>query len=271
MKKLPLAGVALVALAAGPAFAADLPRKAPLRAPPPVFSWTGFYIGGNVGGSFGHAGTSWNIGGVPLGTATTNLNGIIGGFQTGYNWQAGNLLFGIETDFQGTGQKGTTSLTATGGAAPDFNTDQIKLPYFGTIRGRIGLVPSERWLLYVTGGAAYGNVSSNVVSSTVVGGVTISTSGSDNVVHTGWTLGGGLETAITDNWIFRLEYLYVDLGQIGNGCLTAVAPTASGASCFVGPAAPFTSIATRTSVTDNIVRVGLSYKFGAPSPVVAKY
>jgi opacity protein-like surface antigen len=80
------------------------------------------------------------------------------------------------------------------------------------------------------------------------------------VVHSGWTLGGGFETAITDNWIFRLEYLYVDLGLIGNGCATTVAPNASGAFCFPGPGGP--SIATRTNLTDNIVRLGLSYRFG---------
>src|SRR5262249_1630342 len=145
MKKLLLTTVIVAVLATGPSMAADLGapvyRAPPVYVPPvvvPVFNWTGFYIGGNVGYGWGKSSNAWNVfapnfttgdticmpaGGAfcPGGSDSDKLNGAIGGLQAGYNWQNGNSLAGIETDFQASGQKGdqlfTTGFVTLGGAA----------------------------------------------------------------------------------------------------------------------------------------------------------
>jgi outer membrane immunogenic protein len=250
-----LASVALVTLATSSVFAADMPRKAPAKVPL-AYDWTGFYVGANVGWSFGHASTDWAIATVPVGSTSSKLDGILGGFQGGYNWQLSNWVFGIEADFQGTAQKGSSSLTALQvPQPPDTNVGEVKLPWFGTIRGRVGMTPSDRFLVYFTGGAAYGEIATDVTSTTLVGPTTITTTASNNTIHTGWTVGGGVETSLTDNWTAKLEYLYVDLGVVGN--------------IVTGPGS-YTPISTNVSVTDHIVRLGVNYRFGG-TPLVAKY
>jgi outer membrane immunogenic protein len=268
MKNLFLIAMALAALAAtGAASAADLAPPVIAKAPPlPFYDWTGFYLGGNIGGSFGRATTSWSAAGAPAGGTSQNLNGIIGGAQAGYNWQTGRWILGLETDIQGSSESGSSAIldpvtTTTPGAPicvpgapcvpgpPVVTTTnaalstQEKLPWFGTLRGRIGVTPDPRWMIYATGGLAYGDVQSN--GSVTVGGVTAT--GSSNVLRAGWTAGGGVEAAVTGNWTVKVEYLYVDLGSASN--------------TFAG-VAPATPIATSSHVTDNIVRAGFNYRFG---------
>jgi outer membrane immunogenic protein len=163
------------ALTAGAAHAADLPyrKDAPpaFVPPPPVFSWTGAYLGLNAGGGF---------------TQSGNVSGVVGGGQIGYNYQLSPLLvIGVETDFQG------TSLSRSGWAG-----QSVSLPWFGTVRGRAGLaLLDSRLFVYGTGGFAYGEVKSPWSSDT----------------RTGWTAGGGLEWAFLPNWSAKVEYLYTDL------------------------------------------------------------
>lgn len=185
MKTFLLAGIALGALAAGPAFGADLARApaAPVKAPlvsAPVFSWTGFYIGGNVGYAWG-SGTD-AIDGV-------DPKGWLAGGQIGYNYQfQNNVLVGLEADIQGGDVNGGT-----------FGFDS-KLDYLGTVRARLGYA-FDRVLPYVTGGLAYGRN-------------TITDFGIDSSnTHVGWTAGAGIEYALTNNWTARAEYLYTDLGS----------------------------------------------------------
>jgi outer membrane immunogenic protein len=249
------AALTLVAVSA-PAFAADMALKAP---PPvaPAWSWTGWYAGVNVGGSFGKANDSASFGApaVPFvpGSTSSNLNGVIGGGQLGYNLQSGSFVYGLEADIQGSGERGTANSTNTvivpiPGALPVVSTgnltDNEKLPWFGTLRGRLGLLASPTWLLYVTGGLAYGEIKSN---ETLTVGALAATSGF-NTTRAGWTLGGGVEGVISGNWTAKLEYLYMDFGTINN--------TFAG---VVG--SPFTPINLSTHVTDNVVRVGLNYHF----------
>jgi outer membrane immunogenic protein len=178
-----LSAIAIAAaLAAGSARAADLPshKAAPdFAPPPPVFSWTGFYVGLNAGGGF-RADSGF-------GPRAGDVSGVVGGGQIGYNFQlAPMIVVGVETDFQG------TSLSRTlGWAGP-----QVSLPWFGTVRGRAGLTLfDDRLLVYGTGGFAYGELNTPWRSDT----------------RTGWTAGGGLEWAFLPNWSAKVEYLYTEL------------------------------------------------------------
>jgi outer membrane immunogenic protein len=122
-----------------------------------------------------------------------------------------------------------------------------KIDRFGTVRGRAGVLVLSKLLLYVIGGLAYGEVGSNETIGAFPGLGTPNT-------NVGWTAGAGIEGVIGGNWTAKLEYLYVDLGTV-SGSLT---PVAGGAT---------SSYSSR--ITDNVLRVGLNYKFGGP--VMAKY
>ena len=194
MKKYLLASVAALGiLAAGAASAADLPsRKGPVVAPAyvPVFTWTGFYVGANAGYGWGNV----NVGDVFFGgnASIGDLDGFVGGGQVGYNYQIGQFVLGVEADIQGADLN--TGSNAFG--------DRVRTEYFGTVRARAGLA-FDRFMPYVTGGWAYGNV------KTTVGGL-----GSTDKTHTGgYAIGAGLEYAFTNNLIAGVEYLYVDLGE----------------------------------------------------------
>jgi|SRR6185312_3810780 outer membrane immunogenic protein len=212
-----LGATALVVSSAG-AYAADLPMKAPMAAPAyvaPVATWTGFYLGPNIGGGWAN---------VDVGGVSSNLNGVIGGGQLGYNWQTGNFLIGIEGDFQGSSQ----AVSNTVGA----DTVDQRLPWFATLRGRVGYVAGPL-LFYFTGGGAWANYKLEVTDP---GGTTAS----DNATKTAWTIGGGLEWMFVPKWSAKIEYLYLDTGERS---VTLFGNT------FTGRA------------RDNIVRVGLNYHF----------
>lgn len=188
LRKILLASAALVAFA-GAASAADMPARMATKAVPYValYNWTGFYVGANLGYGWGRASDDLGV--------TSSMNGVIVGGQIGYNWQMNNLVVGLETDFQGSGQKQSTT------AGLFTGTDRIR--YFGTVRARLGYA-WDRTLLYVTGGYAYTNV-----------GVDLSGPGgavSSNTTKSGGTVGAGLEYAFAGPWSAKLEYLYVDTG-----------------------------------------------------------
>jgi outer membrane immunogenic protein len=293
--------LALTALAGwmSPALAADmvLPVKAPVMAPV-VYNWTGFYAGVNVGYSWGRdpydiAGATTNrtrifrAFGLPaetlisdvtaagpgfLAAGTANIDGFVGGGQIGYNWQTGAWVWGLETDIQWTGQKGSTQFCLTIGCPlGSFVADaDYKLRWFGTLRARAGVLVDPRVLLYVTGGLAYGEVQADYASGILgfpLGLVSTST------VKAGWTIGGGIEGALSNNWTVKAEYLYVDLGTISSAALGGLATT-------IFPNVPqggFTTVVdttfagtASTRLRDNIFRVGLNYRF-LPDAVVARY
>jgi outer membrane immunogenic protein len=261
MKKLLFAGAMLASCAAiQSASAADLALKAP-PPPAPVYSWTGWYAGVNIGGSFGRAADTSTYGAppVPFASTSSNLDGVIGGAQIGYNVQSGNWLFGLEADIQGSSERGTA--TSNAGIAGFCGVialfpcttagtlvDQEKLPWFGTVRGRVGVLASPTWLFYATGGLAYGEIRSNetltVAGGPFPGGVLAN---SFNTTRAGWTVGGGVEGVVSGNWTAKLEYLYMDYGTINN--------------TWAGVAPLFSPIGLSTHVTDNVVRVGLNYHF----------
>ncbi len=210
MKKILLASVALVAFASA-ASAADLPSRVVKPAPyipvAPAFTWTGFYVGVNAGYAFSNSDKITNSGnaaynalGVP--SFSASRDGFIGGAQAGYNYQINpQFVVGLETDIQYTDLK-KTGVDVFGDRA------RVETNYLGTVRGRIGFVPMDRTLLYVTGGLAYGDTKLSA-STTGFPGLT----GSKRDTAAGWTLGGGVEYAFTQNVTAKVEYLYYDLGD----------------------------------------------------------
>jgi outer membrane immunogenic protein len=242
MNKIATCTAAIAALIGAPAFAADMAVKARPPAPAPVYSWTGWYVGGNVGASWGaHSHTVVTASGV---TEVNDVKpeGVIGGGQIGYNWQNGPWVFGLEADIQGSGQKDT--LTHALVSATGSETISDKLDYFGTVRGRAGYA-WDRQLFYFTGGWAYGRES--IDSNTLVAGVTHAST-HDNNITDGWTVGGGWEWAFAGPWSVRAEYLHVDFGSDSAG--TRSITTAGG-----------TITVNLNHLTDNIGRVGLNYQF----------
>lgn len=177
-----LIAAALAAFAGSSALAADLPAPPSFDPPPPAFSWTGFYAGGNVGGVWASPSSS-----------------VIGGGQIGYNWQPGWLMLGAEADIEGMRLRHSALLTNTIGHSITSNTS---VDYLGTVRGRTG-VAFSRWLAYATGGLAYTTINHDGAGVTGVSG---NYSGSDNKV--GYTVGGGLEWAFLDRWSAKTEYLF---------------------------------------------------------------
>jgi outer membrane immunogenic protein len=181
----------LMLFAGSSAYAADMPVKAPPAPyiPAPVWNWTGFYIGVNLGGTWANT-NSENF--------TGDMSGVVGGGQVGYNWQVNNVLLGVEGDFNGTSLRNSNDVFVPGVGA--FSTE-AKLPWFATARGRLGWVNGP-WLVYATGGAAWVNFEANITGP---GG-----SVSDNATRSGWTAGGGVEWMFLPKWSAKLEYLFVD-------------------------------------------------------------
>ncbi|GGK34744.1 outer membrane protein [Salinarimonas ramus] len=195
MKRLLIASTALVAFTAA-AVAADLPVRtepAPfVPSAPPVFSWTGFYAGVNLGYGWG------DFTGATGGVLFDEGDGFVGGGQLGYNVQFGSFVVGLETDLQWTNFEGGPAVPG----ALAGTVSEAQLDYFGTVRGRAGFA-LDRTLVFATGGLAYGGAD----VTAVVAGRTFS----DDQTHVGWTLGGGVEHAFTNNLTAKVEYLYTDL------------------------------------------------------------
>jgi outer membrane immunogenic protein len=232
--KLLLSTVALAALA-GTAFAADLPSRQapPVYVPPPipVFTWTGIYIGGQVGYAFGKDSNNIN-------PSSSSTSGVIGGAHIGYNYQLpNNIVVGLEGDVEGSSARATTNY----GAVTGYYNEAIQ----GSVRGRAGYAV-DRALFYATGGAAFGGIRNNYFKGAA----------EDSVSHTriGYTVGGGVEYAINNNWSVRAEYRYTDFGHYTD----YLTNTAAGA--------PYTK-----HDAENRVELGFSYKFDTLAPVVARY
>ncbi|WOJ89912.1 porin family protein [Methylocapsa polymorpha] len=261
IRKLLLASVGAVALA-GSALAADLPSRAPppVYVPPvPIFTWTGVYIGGQIGYAWGNFNNSWGDGFGSFGGFSDQANGVIGGAHVGYNLQLGQWVVGLEGDVDGSSlSRNNNNRTFFDPALGAFVSGNINtnLDIQGSIRGRVG-VAWDRVLLYGTGGVAFGGFHTTFNPFFTVGGAFGSGSANVDTTRVGWTVGGGLEYAVTNNWSVRAEYRYTDFGHT-----------------TWDPAFAFDNgIFIRRHVTENRVQVGFSYKFDtyAPAPVVAKY
>ncbi len=261
-RRLIAASVAATALLVllGRASAADLPVPA---APPAyypttaVYNWGGGYIGVNGGYAFGHS--SWGDGSNPSGTTSTgnfNVNGGLAGVTAGVSGQWGAFVLGVEGDVDWQGLHGTsnssfcTSLFTNVGALPAGLSCKTASSWVATIRARFGYA-WDRVLLYGTAGGAGANV------ETSLNGLP-----NQNNADFGWTAGAGVEVALTDNWTFKAEYLFVDLFN--------TVSCNHGYSCgYDAPA--MTMLQTTTpavngnnavKLNENMIRVGINFKFG---------
>jgi len=277
----------------GAAVAADLSSRAPppvFLPPPPIYSWTGLYVGGNAGGHWGgdttqFTGTDTDVtfgGGLGAGLADGEIpstgapgsSGFIGGGTIGYNYQINNFVVGLEVDFDGATGSGTSNALLSITIPPAFivpptlTQSTQHLDWLGTLRGRIGWTPIDRLLIYGTGGLAFGQSSSSfsVVNAEAFPPLAVFASSQRSV---GWTVGGGLEYALPNNWSnwsVKVEYLYYDLG-------TSTATVSYENPDPVTLLPESSTMTAQTRHNGNIVRAGLNYKFNwaPPLPVVAKY
>ena len=235
MHRIPLAIITAASLAIGLsqfASAADLPRRAPayIPPPPPPVTWTGCYIGGNIGGAFGDASLT-----VAGSTVSGNGSGFAGGGQIGCDYQfSGGWVIGFRNMFDGTSNSKSGSFA---GGAVNFNNQ-----WFDTLTARLGYSWAAPWLLYFQGGAAWGHTSTDFT----INGVQVA-QGSNT--RTGWTIGGGIEWMFAPHWSAFLEGNYMDFGGNDGTVVTAV-----GTSCAAG-------CAWNTKATEATVLIGVNYRF----------
>jgi len=285
MKKTVLMSAVALGAMVATASAADMPARASAAPAPyvaPLFTWTGFYVGVNAGASWhgeNHCPGFYNYNNGVLGSRYTAFApacnsdnaSLTGGFQAGFNWQMGAVVFGLEGDINWVGNDskrgfanyvGPTGIGTAYSYTLDGNTQSNML---GGIRGRLGW-SFDRAMLYVAGGAAFRNSGSDEViyaynSSGVQVAAFAPNSSRNNV---GWSLGGGLEWAFTNNVSLKLEYLHSQFNGGDNLYLTSH----SGYTSYA-----FVNNSRQNSI--DVARIGINYRFGgpvsAPAPVLARY
>jgi len=241
----------LACAVAVPAAAADLRTPAPVyQAPAPaVFSWTGFYIGGNLGGKWGRfdetlGGPSSSIT-FERGDSNTSF---IGGGQIGYLWQTGQFVFGIEGDIDGTRLRDSVRVDRAFGPFVAGDTLAARNEWQSSVRGRLGWA-IDRTLLYVTGGGAWGNLKTTATFVPVgnLPGLIVDT---DKTVF-GWTLGGGVDYMIAPGWSFGAEYRFTRFDRDNDVALGNLSVT--------GGTTPITA---GTNFDTHEVTARVSYHFG---------
>ena len=244
MKKFLLATVALIALGATvPALAADLAARPYTKAAPvayaPIYNWTGFYIGGHIGGAFRSSNGF-------TGTANTGNDGsFLGGLQAGADYQfAPNWVLGIEGQYSWLSSNNNNVAFNGAGAGFVYNHNQRAL---GSVTGRLGYTWGPA-LLYVKGGYAYSSHSETLAFNGAAQAFALNGSH-----HDGYTVGTGIEYMFAQNWSGKVEYQYYDFGK----------------TSFVTPAPLVAFGSTRND--EHTVKAGINYRFNLGGPVVAKY
>jgi outer membrane immunogenic protein len=199
-------------------------------------------VGANGGYGWADGSSTATISGGALsgttGTGSATLRGGVAGGQVGANWQTGALVFGVEADWQWSGQSASETFGCGAGCS---STETQKLPWFATARGRVGAA-FDRVLVYATGGAAWTNASDTAVAS--VGGLSL-TLLNLSTTDLGWTAGGGVEVALNNNWSAKLEYLYLQTNLTASGAVPVVGGTVNESG----------------QIKDSIVRAGINFRF----------
>jgi outer membrane immunogenic protein len=266
----------------GIANAADLPVKAVPYVPVTAFSWTGFYVGTDVGGELANYGTRSPVACPPGGAGCyapgilASINGqasqsihptaVVFGAKAGYNIQFGNVVAGVEGDFGSDNMRGVRQTYSSfpapfAGVVPaPFYNNWLTTQWLATARGRLGFTTTpNNWLVYGTGGVAFTDEhyahGFQEVSTPIAG---FETSSSTKTL-TGWVAGGGVEWEPAGAaWTFNAEYLYVQFPNL----------TTSGNVINTVTGATTANVFTSTSkLTEQIVRFGIAYHFGGPAPV----
>lgn len=176
------------------------------------YDWSGFYLGANLG--YGWAESEPTIRYLDEVKNTTKLSsdmeGVVGGVQLGYNWQVKNFLVGIETDFSSADISSENSDQIANADDYDIVKENNRINSFGTLRARLGFLPADRLLAYVTGGWAYGDVDYTTY-------IDSNPNPSENYKYketkSGWVVGAGLEYGVSEHVTLRAEYLYIDWGN----------------------------------------------------------
>jgi outer membrane immunogenic protein len=267
--------LAAAALVTGPAIAADIPVKAPPRTAVVAFSWTGCYVGGNVGyirtdtsgytspnaAAPGFAGFTPAFLAMNSHSYGLDASSATAGGQIGCNWQSpSRWIVGLEGDINWSGAKRSVSVAypiicfgcpTEWGAHTETLTH--KLDWFSTVRARLGFPVWERTMLYATGGLAIGHVKTSYVYRGL-GGLQPGWLGDDSATRLGWTAGGGVEHAFAGNWSVKLEYLYIDLGS------TSISARFDNNPCC--PAGANNIFDAEFKTRAHIARLGLNYQFG---------
>jgi outer membrane receptor protein involved in Fe transport/opacity protein-like surface antigen len=247
--------------------------KTPLFFKAPVataWTWAGYYLGANIGYGWGNSGTDAlfsNDTGTNLfaTSSSSGLSGVIGGAQTGYNWQIGNWLAGIEADLQLSGQAAKPPFVCPGTACNPFGPvvasfDQsLKMEWFATLRGRFGATVTRDTLLYVTGGVAVaGFLPAGTLSSFDATGAVAANEFDTLKNKVGWVVGAGAEAHVGGPWTAKVEYLHLDFGTVQQTAINDLST-------------PVVNVDFNYRITDNIVRLGLNYKFGSNGAITTKY
>jgi outer membrane immunogenic protein len=234
-----IAGALALAVASQPVSSADIPTKAPAykaRVAAPIFDWSGFYVGGHAGWVRFRDRFDVDVGF----SETLKGDGFIGGVLAGYNWQyAPNWVFSIEADGGWTSAKSGVDPAVAGPG--DL---QAKMNWDAHLRARLGYA-MDRTLLFIAGGAAWANFSQPTIFF-----------GAPKETHTGWTIGGGVDHAVTQNLLLRAEYLFADYGRKTYDYSAAGGGTIDG------------------RFRTHTIRAAAIYRFAtgkAPAPVVSRY
>jgi outer membrane immunogenic protein len=277
-------------LGIGAASAADLPMKAPPPAVAPVWSWTGIYIGGDVGGRWtndarwtttcletGQPGSTCNnlpgdaaarlAAGNPANFDSSTFKG---GAFVGYNWQVNpNWVLGVEADVQwGDSRKTIAGIPGAENpavaGAPGLDSSRLKETWDASLRGRVGVLVSPTWMLFGTGGVAFMDVQQSAFCGTLfpVGwcgiAANIGRTSTASETRVGWTLGAGIEGMFARNWLVRGEYRFADYGTMSSVLMP-------------GPTINIDAFSSNVRLQTHTVLVGVAYKFDSVAPVVAKY
>jgi outer membrane immunogenic protein len=233
-----LSAAILAAIPIASASAADMPVKAPPAAPPAVFSWTGFYVGGEFGGGESRTDSIRNVGNAsfPAGfTETIDESGFLGGVDIGANYQINQFVLGVEGDWQGSTLSSNDSVASP--LVPGrFTVENREVDWVSTVTGRVGWA-WDRWLLYAKGGGAWRHVNDSASNETFSGaGVLLTNQTVNSETESGYVVGGGVEWAFSQLVSLKAEYDWYDFGSgpsTGGVCLAGAG--CGGAGAIVAP------------------------------------